>query len=183
MTTTKIPATRFSTPSIAMHWLMVLVFIGIYAVINLKGFFPKGTEPRELMKALHFSLGLLAFGLVGLRIVFRVRGSNPAIVPTPPAWQEKLAMLGHLALYVLMVAMPLLGWAALSASGKPVAFFGWVLPSLLAENLDLGHNLKEIHETVGTLGYFLIGGHTLAALYHHYFMKDSTLRSMSLKPF
>ena len=181
MTTTKIPATRYSGPSIAMHWLMVLVFIGIYAVINLKDSFPKGSDPRELMKSLHFSLGMLAFGLVGLRIVLRMLGTAPAIVPTPPAWQEKLAKLGHLSLYALMVAMPLLGWAALNASGKPVAFFGWGLPSLLTENRDLGHNLKEIHETVGTLGYFLIGGHALAALYHHYFMKDSTLRSMSLR--
>ncbi len=164
-----------------MHWLMVLVFIGLYAVINLKGNFAKGSEPRELMKALHFSLGLLAFGLVWLRIVFRLLGTTPAIVPTPPVWQEKLAKLGHLSLYVLMVGMPLLGWAALSANGKPVAFFGLGLPSLLAENKDLGHNLKEIHETVGTLGYFLIGGHAVAALYHHYFMKDSTLRSMALK--
>jgi cytochrome b561 len=133
------------------------------------------------MKTLHFSLGLLAFGLVWLRVVLRVLGTTPVVVPTPPAWQEKLAKLGHLALYALMVAMPLLGWAALNASGKPVAFFGWELPSLLVENKDLGHNLKEIHETIGTLGYFLIGGHTLAALYHHYVMKDSTLRSMSLR--
>lgn len=180
MTTTKQPATRFSGPSIAMHWLMVLVFIGIYATINLVDSFPKGSDPRNWMKSLHFSLGLLAFGLVWLRILFRVLGDTPAIVPTPPAWQEKLAKLGHLSLYVLMVGMPLLGWAALSASGKPVAFFGFELPSLLAENKELGHNLKEIHETVGTLGYFLIGGHTVAALYHHYFMKDSTLRGMSL---
>jgi cytochrome b561 len=181
MTTSNKTAARFSTPSIAMHWLMVLVFIGIYAVINIKGSFPKGSEPRELMKSLHFSLGLMAFGLVWLRIVFRVLGTTPATIPQPPAWQQKLAKLGHLALYALMVGMPLLGWAALSASGKPVAFFGWGLPSLLAENKDLGHNLKELHETVGTLGYFLIGGHALAALFHHYYVKDNTLRSMWLK--
>jgi cytochrome b561 len=180
MKTTISPA-RYSFPSIAMHWLMVLVFVGIYAAIELKGNFPKGSEPRELAKTIHNSLGLLAFGLVWVRIVFRLVGQTTAIVPPPPAWQEKLAKVGHLALYALMVGMPVLGWMALSASGKPVVFFGLELPGLLAENKDLGHDLKEFHETVGSAGYFLIGGHAVAALYHHYFMKDSTLLNMRLK--
>lgn len=172
---------RYSFASITMHWLTMLAFVGIYAAINLADVFPKGSDGRQIAKNIHFSLGLLVFGLVWLRIVFRVLGSIPAIVPTPPAWQEELAKFGHLALYVLMVLMPLVGWAALSARGKPISFFGWELHALMAQNEALGRSIRSIHELGGNLGYLLIAGHALAALYHHYFMKDNTLRRMLLK--
>ncbi len=169
---------RYSTPSIVMHWLMVVVFIGIYAAINLADLFPKDSDTRQLAKNLHFSLGLLVFGLVWLRIVFRVLGNTPAIVPAPPSWNAKASKLGHLALYALMVVLPLVGWAVLSARGKPIPFFGLDMPALIGQDKPLGRTLKDIHEWGGTVGYFLIGGHAVAALVHHYFVKDNTLRRM-----
>jgi cytochrome b561 len=182
MTTTTTKQTqRYSTASIAMHWVMVLAFIGIYAAVNVIDVFPKGSDTRQLAKNMHFSFGLLVFGLVWLRLLFRVMGTTPPIVPAPPVWQEKLAKLLHLALYGLMVAMPLLGWFALSAFGKPIPFFGQALPALVAENKELGRSIMEIHELGGNLGYFLIGGHAVAALFHHYWIKDNTLRRMLMK--
>jgi cytochrome b561 len=172
---------RFSLPSIAMHWLMVLVFIGIYIAVNLIEVFPKGSDSQQLAKNLHFSLGLSVLGLFWLRVAFRLLGNTPAIVPAPPLWQEKLAKLGHFALYFTMLLMPLVGWAALSAFGKPIPFFGLHLPAMLAPDKELGRSIMEVHELGGNLAYFLIGGHALAALYHHYFLKDNTLRRMSLR--
>jgi superoxide oxidase len=176
--TTTTPTQRYSAASIGMHWLMVLAFIGIYVAVNLIDVFPKGSDSRQWAKNMHFSLGLLVFGLVWVRLVFRLLGSTPPIVPAPPAWQEKLAKLLHLALYALMLAMPLLGWAALSAFGKPIPLFALALPALLAENKELGRSIMEVHELGGNLGYLLIGGHALAALLHHYLIKDNTLRRM-----
>jgi cytochrome b561 len=77
-----------------------------------------------------------------------------------------------------MIGMPLAGWLILSSAGKPVPFFGLELPALIAENKDLSKQIKEIHETVGQLGYFLIGLHALAALFHHYILRDNTLYRM-----
>jgi len=102
----------------------------------------------------------------------------PPVVPALPVWQQRLSGFIHLALYVLMIAMPVLGWLVLSASAKPIPFFGLQLPSLLAENKALAHDLKEVHETFGTVGYFLIGLHALAALFHHYIARDNTLVRM-----
>jgi cytochrome b561 len=181
MTTKTTSSPRFSVPSIAMHWLMVLVFIGIFIAVNMIDVFPKGSDSRQMAKNAHFSLGLLVFGLFWLRVAFRLLGNTPAIVPAPPAWQEKLAKLGHLALYAIMLLMPLVGWAALSAFGKPIPFFGLELPALMAPDKELGRTIMEVHELGGNLAYFLIGGHALAALYHHYVMKDNTLRRMSLR--
>lgn len=172
-------APRYGTLTIALHWLMLLLLIAVYATMELRGYYPKGSAPREAMKVWHFMLGLSVLALVAVRLLARWTGPRPAIVPTPPVAQQRLATLMHLALYGLMVALPVLGWLALSASGKPIPyFFGLHLPALLAESKDLADSLKEVHETLATVGYVLIGGHALAALYHHHVVRDNTLRLM-----
>lgn len=169
---------HYSRLSISMHWLTLVLLVAVYALIELRGIYPKGSDARELMKTWHNMLGLVVFGLVFVRMaVLLVRGVPP-ITPAPPAWQHWLAKAMHLALYAFLVSMPLLGWLTLSAQGKPVPFFGLELPALLGPDKTLGHDLEEIHETIGTLGYWLIGLHAAAALFHHYFMRDDTLLRM-----
>jgi cytochrome b561 len=93
-------------------------------------------------------------------------------------WQSLSANVMHIALYALMIGMPLLGWLLLSANGKPIPFFGLELPALIGKNKDTADSIKEIHETIGTAGYYLVGAHALAALYHHYVKRDNTLIRM-----
>jgi cytochrome b561 len=170
---------RYGTFTIKLHWLMLLLFIAVYASIELRTFFPKGSDPREALKTWHFMLGLLVFGLVWSRIAARIAGGKtPAITPEPPPWQQLSAKLMHLALYAFMIAMPLIGWLLLSASGKPIPFFGLELPALLDKSRETASLLKEIHETLGTAGYYLIGLHVAAAFYHHYIKHDNTLTRM-----
>jgi cytochrome b561 len=127
-------------------------------------------------------LGLSVLLLVTLRIYAKVTSVTPIVTPGLSPIQDYAAKLGHLALYGLMVAMPVLGWLMLSAAAKPIPIFGLELPALLAENKDLAKSLKEIHETIGVIGYYLIGIHVLAALYHHHIRKDNTLtRILPLK--
>ncbi len=169
---------RYGSISIGLHWLMLVILIAVYACINLTELFPKGSELREALKTWHFMLGLTVLVLVTLRLVNRLAGASPVVSPPLPLRQQRLASAIHLALYALMLAMPMLGWLLLSAAGKPVPFFGAVLPALLAENKDLAEQLMEVHETIGTIGYFLIGAHALAALFHHYITRDNTLLRM-----
>ena len=170
---------RYSRLSIAMHWLMVLLIAAVYAVIELKGIYPRGSDPREAMKMWHFMLGLSVLLLVLIRIAARVfGGKTPAIMPPIGRWQAVLAKLAHIALYALMLGLPIAGWLILSLNGKPVPFFGLELPALAAENKDLARTVKDIHETAGTVGYYLIGLHAVAALFHHYFQRDNTLKRM-----
>ena len=150
----------------------------MYATIELREFFPKGSDPRKAMKMWHFMLGLSVLGFVFVRILARIRSTTPAIVPTPPAWQEKLAKLMHFALYALMIGMPLAGWMILSAEGQSTPFFGLELPALIGTDKALAEQIEEIHVTIGKCGYFLIGFHALAGLYHHYIVKDNTLKRM-----
>lgn len=169
---------HYHRASIALHWAMLALFVGVYASIELRVLFEKGTDARENIKSLHFMLGLLMFALVWLRLAMRLKHPAPAIEPTPPKWQELGAKLAHLALYALMLGMPLAGWLLLSAAGKPIPFFGLELPALIGKNKELAGQIKEIHELVGTIGYFLIGAHAAASLFHHYIKRDNTLLRM-----
>jgi superoxide oxidase len=169
---------KYHRASIALHWIMLLLIVAVYACIELREFYPKGSEPRELLKQWHFMLGLSAGLLVLIRLAVRLRHPPPAIHPQPPVWQHRLAQLMHTLLYLLMLGMPLAGWMILSSAGKPVPFFGLELPALLSVNETLSEQIEEIHETVGSAGYVLIALHALAGLFHHYFIKDNTLKRM-----
>jgi cytochrome b561 len=169
---------RYGSLSIAMHWLMLLLLVGVYACINLRELFARGSDLREDLKTWHFMLGLTVFALVFLRLAFRWLGAAPRIQPAPPRWQQRLAGLMHLALYAFMIVMPLLGWLTLSAAGKPIPFFGLTLPALVGADKALADSFEEIHETIGSIGYYMVGLHAVAALFHHYVARDNTLRRM-----
>lgn len=169
---------RYGSLSIGIHWLMLLLFIAVYSTIELRVLYEKGSDPREALKAWHFMLGLLVFALVWLRLAARLSGPTPNIQPAPDKVQQLSAKLLHLALYALMIGMPLTGWLVLSASGKVIPFFGLELPALIGENKDLAKQIKEVHEFVGTTGYFFLGLHVIATLHHHYIKRDNTLTRM-----
>jgi P-type Ca2+ transporter type 2C len=169
---------RYGTLSIGLHWLMLILLIAVYTCIELRGFFPKGSDLREALKTWHYMLGLSVFVLVWLRLLLALTSPFPQIKSESPKWQNLSARLIQLALYVLMIAMPLAGWIILSAEGKPIPFFGLQLPALVNENKNLAELIKEIHGTVGKVGYFLIGLHAAAALFHHFVLRDNILRRM-----
>jgi cytochrome b561 len=169
---------RFPSLSIALHWVMALLITAVYAVILLRENYPKGSDIREGLKAWHFMLGLAVLSLVIIRLIVRYSNRKPPSTPEPPVWQSLMAKTTHFALYAFMLGMPIAGWVILSASGKAIPFFGLELPALVGQSNALAGQVKEIHEAIGTIGYFLIGLHALAALFHHYVVKDDTLRRM-----
>lgn len=171
-------ADRYSFASIVLHWVMLLVIVAVYAAIELREFYPRGSEPREALKMWHFMLGLSILGLVGLRIAARLVWAAPRSSLDGPAWREGMAKATHLALYIFMIAMPVAGWLILSAEGKPVPFFGLELPALVGVNEQFAERMEELHELGGTIGYWLIGAHAAASLIHHYILRDRVLARM-----
>lgn len=174
----QISSHRYHALSITVHWLTLALLVAVYALILLRELYPKGSDPRETLKALHFMFGLTVFGIVFVRLALRMLYRAPPTTPAPPAWMQAMATTMYVALYVFMIVMPLLGWLTLSAKGKPIPFFGLELPALLGADKTLGHQLEEIHETIGTIGYYLVGLHASAALFHHYLLRDDTLLRM-----
>jgi len=165
---------RYSAFSIGLHWLMVLLFIAVYATIELREFFPKGSAPRTSLKEWHYLLGISIFVLAWIRLAART--ISPPLANDGAA--GLFAKVVHLGLYGLMIGMPIAGWLILSGEGKSFSVFGLELPPLAAPNDVLADTAEEVHEVVGTLGYYLIGLHTVAALAHHYILRDGVLARM-----
>jgi cytochrome b561 len=86
-------ADRYGSLSIAMHWLMLMLLVGVYACINLADAFPKGSGARADLKTWHYMLGLCVFALVVLRLVTRaISGPAPGIEPRIARWQRRMAI-------------------------------------------------------------------------------------------
>lgn len=171
---------KFHPALISLHWLMLLLIIGSYVTIELSESYPEGSPEHFALKLNHFSIGVSILLLVIARVLVRVFTKVPPIVPAQNPKQELLAKLMHLALYVFMFGMPIVGLLIINAHGHAVSFWGIAeVPKLIEENKSIGHFLHEVHEVGGTLGYFLIGLHAAAGLFHHYKLKDNTLLRMS----
>lgn len=171
---------RYSPILIALHWFMFVLLVAVFVTIEIRGEFPRGSDTRELVKALHFMLGISVLLLVVVRLALRLSSKTPAIVPAPKFWENLLAKVVHITLYAFMIFMPIAGWVILSAEGHGVPFFGLELPPLLDENAALAEQVEDLHKTIGSLGYYLIALHIVAGLFHHYVKRDNTLRRISL---
>lgn len=172
-------ATRYQPAMIFMHWLTLALLIAVYAAIELSGAFPEDSAASDAIKTWHYFFGLSVFALVFMRLAVRAMTREvPPITPEPPHWQEVAAHAMHWALYLFLIIAPLLGWLTLSAKGELDLPLGMHLWPLLGPDRSLGHTLQDIHEFIGNLGYYLIGLHAAAALFHHYVMRDDTLQRM-----
>jgi superoxide oxidase len=163
-----------------LHWLMAVLVLAAYLLIEQRGLFPRGTPQRAAMVQAHFWVGLSILLLAAWRLGLRMRSVVPPITPALPVWQAMPAKLLHLALYAFIVVMPLLGLATAWTDGKVLylPFTDLAVPSLLAPDKDLAHRLEDLHGTIGEIFYWVIGLHILAALYHHWWRRDDTLRRM-----
>lgn len=172
-------STKFHPAMISLHWLTFLLIIAVYALMEFKGIYPKDSPERALMKSLHFSIGISVLVLTLARIVVRILTKVPPIVPEPPAKQQLLAKLVHLALYGFLIAMPVIGMLMINSHGHNAHVWGIELPALIGEDKSLGRLFHEMHEVIANIGYLLIGTHAAAGIYHHHKMKDNTLLRMS----
>lgn len=178
MNSARTPADQYSPLTIALHWATLLLLAAVYLCIELRVFFPRGSAIRDGLRSWHFLLGIVILVLTIVRLAVRLANSTPPVAPKPPAWQIAAAHTMHLALYLLLIVMPIIGWLMLSAAGKPVPFFGLELPALIGENPSLSKSIKDVHAIAGRIGYGLIVLHAATALYHHYFVRDNTLKRM-----
>ncbi|MBA1933558.1 cytochrome b561 [Escherichia coli] len=145
---------KYSRLQISIHWLVFLLVIVAYCAMEFRGFFPRSDRP--LINMIHVSCGI------------------SILVPM----MTGLAHLGHLVIYLLFIALPVIGLVMMYNRGNPWFAFGLTMPYASEANFERVDSLKSWHETLANLGYFVIGLHAAAALAHHYFWKDNTLLRM-----
>jgi len=171
-------ARQYHPAIIWLHWIVLALMVAAYLTIEFRGIFPKGTPERDLMKMFHYSFGLTIFALAAARLVLRFRTGKPPVEPPLTPFLQVGAVAAHVALYLFMFVMPVLGWIIVSAEGHAPAFFGVPLFPLVAANEGLADVTEELHELIGNIGYALIGLHVAAAAYHQFIRRDDTVARM-----
>jgi cytochrome b561 len=173
---------RYSAVAIALHWLLALAIVGIFAL----GVYMTGLSfsPQRLkFYNWHKWAGVTFLMLSLLRLVWRVTHRPPtlprAIADAMPAWQTRIYHATHHLLYLLFFAVPLIGWAYSSAAGFPIVWFGQIaLPDLLSADKALAALIKPLHQLSAYCLMALAGLHVAAALQHQWVDRDGLLTRM-----
>ncbi|MCU6619096.1 cytochrome b [Achromobacter sp. 77] len=176
-TQTRRPPATFSLFARVLHWsmaagILAMLFIGVGMVASV-------SERHQWLVQIHKPLGLALLALVCIRLARRVFMGAPALPADLPAWQRHAALASHVLLYALMFAMPLIGWAMLSAGGYPVVAAGWQLPPIARADAALFSWLRGAHRYLAFLLFATVLLHLAAALFHGWVRRDGVLESMT----
>ena len=161
-----------------LHWLIVLFIVAQFTLATLFEQLPAGAKKLTLLSR-HKSIGITILVLALVRLAWRWSNPTPTLPNTLKPYERALARLTHALLYVLLFAVPLSGWLMSSARGFPVSWFGFLqLPDLVPKNKVLYEALVTTHGILAwTLG-IVATVHLVAALKHHFVLKDDVLRRM-----
>lgn len=162
-----------------LHWVMAVLMIGIIAVGYYMDGLADDDPSRGTFYNLHKSTGILILALVIVRLTWRQINTRPILPESVLHWQKRLAHLAHALLYAFMFAMPLSGWAMSSAAGKAIPFYGlFELPPLIPKGSSYGGVAHDFHVLAwwGLLAIIML--HIAAALLHHFYYRDTTLKRM-----
>ena len=169
---------RFNLLQRLLHWsiavcILAMLFIGVGMLSTV--------APKFLsLVAIHKSLGIAILVLAVIRLAVRLRHGAPALPADLPEPMKLAAHLSHYALYALMIAMPLLGWAMLSAAAYPVVVFGGLrLPAILSQSASLHSLLWDAHYYLAFAFFALILLHIAAALFHALVRRDGVFQTMA----
>jgi cytochrome b561 len=168
----------FSPLQRLLHWLMALcilamLFIGVGMVSIV-------TPDYLTLVSIHKPLGAAILVLAVIRLIVRFIYGAPSLPPEMPEPMKLAAHLSHYAFYVLMIAMPLIGWAMMSAAGYPIVLFdGVVLPPILSASREMHALLWDAHRLLALAFFALILLHFAAALFHGLIRRDGVFQQMA----
>jgi len=167
----------YSRTAISLHWLMFVLMAVGFAIGDYMA--DMHLSPLKLrLVSYHKWIGVTVLGIAVIRVVWRLTHRPPPDLPMP-GWQKIAAHSAHWLLYVLMIATPLAGWLYSSAAGVPIVYLKrWRLPDLVHRNDALAKVLDDVHVFLAWTLLWVVVLHAAAALKHHFFDRDATLRRM-----
>lgn len=169
--------TRYDTVSIALHWATAGLVLAQF--LTAQAWELVADSAAYAIFVAHLTMGVLLSAAVVARIAWRLMPGH-RIAPATTGWSAIAARIVHWLLYLLLVAEMVLGWLARWTEGRPILFFGVPIDSPIAPWPRAAHHaLVERHELLAWLIVVLAAGHALAALYHHYHLRDRVLVRMA----
>ena len=169
---------RYTSTAKCLHWIMAIALIAIFSL----GFYMHDLpfSPMKLkLYSWHKWGGVCIFLLVFVRLAWRIMHRPPALPDHMKPLERLVAHGGHLALYLLMIAVPLSGWLMSSAKGFQTVLFGvFPIPDLIEKNEAWAEILQQIHGSINLFFALVVVGHAAAAIKHHVIDKDDVLTRM-----
>jgi cytochrome b561 len=178
---------RYSPIAMLFHWsIAALVLVDFALALSFRRFNPGDVWYFRFAYRMHMSTGMVLLALSASCVVWRLLHRYPPLPPNMHASTRALAKTAHVLLYVFIVAVPMTGWAILSARRAPAAMLGklnWPNIAYLAhmthgQRLRFNDLLLPIHAKLSYIGMSLVGLHISAALYHHFWRGDEVLMRM-----
>ncbi|MCJ8160243.1 cytochrome b [Acinetobacter zhairhuonensis] len=169
-----------------LHWLMAIIFIAAWLIGFYSGNFlsyeTDGSFKGDII-TLHKNIATTIIFLVVIRIFWRYTHPAPSLPDSMSPMMKGLAHAGHLALYLMLLALPITGCLFSWSAGHPApVLYLFNLPTLIEENYDVLEIVKPLHIYLSWGAGFLVVGHIAAALKHHFIDKDTVLTSMTRQP-
>src|SRR3954464_8088387 len=169
---------HYPATSKLLHWLVAICVLTTAPVAIAMVRVSEGPA-QDALYNFHKSLGVLILILMILRLINRLVVGAPIADPGIEPWQKTVSSIVHTSLYVLLLAMPVVGYVANSAYGAPTPFFGlFNLPMIVEKNDTLATQLFAAHRWVGRLVILIVLMHIGAALYHYFIRRDDVLKRM-----
>ena len=160
-----------------LHWgmsvmVLAMLFVGVGMVASM--------TLRPMLLDLHRPLGIAILLLAVARLANRLLHRPPPLPADLPRWQAAAAHASHRALYALLFAMPLIGWAMVSAAGNPVVLWsGVALPPIAPHDPTVYTVLRTAHGWLALALFATVLAHLAAALYHAWVRRDGVFEAMA----
>ena len=174
------PSDRYTYKARWFHWAMAILIVLAYALILSRTQFERGSQLRTFVVQTHFWVGIVVLIMAFFRIAERHRHTPPGIMPPLEGALRTAATLSHYLLYAFLFVQPVLGLLTvlIEKGSLPIPLTQLLIPSPLPVSEDLAESLEDIHKLLGTIFYYVIGLHVVAAIWHHFVRKDNTVKRM-----
>jgi cytochrome b561 len=166
----------YDAVAITLHWVTAFLVVVNFTLGVTWDWFARPV--KQFMESTHMSFGVLLTAAVLARIVWQLIPGH-RLASLEAGWVRLASKASHYLLYALLVIEAALGFAFRWGAGRSMTFFGTGIPPLIGEIARPDRRLlRELHEWIGWTIATVALAHALAALYHHYVLKDRVLARM-----
>lgn len=174
----------YSSPRKWLHWLTVLCLLALFPLgkwMTARAEANLWDDLTNLLYGWHKLIGMAVLILIVLRILAKFASPDPAYGTGVSRTVQVLAKSVHGLMYLLLLVVPLLGWAGVSAFPALITIAGYHLPAMpgIPKDQALAKQIFEIHGTLAMALLILVVGHVAAALKHLFINRDNVFQRMT----
>jgi cytochrome b561 len=176
-----VPTQQYAPVQKWLHWTVAILVISMIPIGKIMSWRAEANNFDALTNQLysgHKLFGFIVLWLMAARIAFKLGKGAPAPVATLTPFERKASAAVHHLLYLLLILVPLLGWAGVSAYGAREVFGLFSLPQIVPKNEGLATILLGAHGALATILALLVLAHIGAALMHGVIKQDGVMNRM-----